>query len=68
MPRIIIASTSETTREQLSRLLQERLDVSGEVIRYKEKHGLPILDKAREEEKKRMENTLLKERRYGEAE
>lgn len=47
--------------EQLSRLLQERLDVSGEVIRYKEKHGLPILDKAREEEKIRTLRLLWEE-------
>ena len=37
--------------KQLVQLLEERMNVAGEVIRYKERKALPILDSGREGEK-----------------
>lgn len=36
---------------ELIRLLEERMDVARDVIRYKERKGIPVLDEAREKEK-----------------
>lgn len=36
--------------EQLAKLVEQRMDISSEVARYKLEHGIPVLDSAREEQ------------------
>lgn len=53
--------------EKIVELFEERMTVSEEVARYKEEHGLPVLDESREKQKLASVRSLVKEESNKEA-
>lgn len=53
--------------KKIVELFEERMAVSEEVARYKEEHGLPVLDESREKQKLASVRSLVKEKSNKEA-
>lgn len=53
--------------KKIVELFVERMAVSEEVARYKEEHGLPVLDESREKQKLASVRSLVKEENNKEA-
>ncbi|MCR5221729.1 MAG: chorismate mutase [Lachnospiraceae bacterium] len=53
--------------KKIVELFEERMAVSEEVARYKEEHGLPVLDESREKQKLASVRSLVKEENNKEA-